>query len=44
MRREICPLTHLSDTHRIAPNMLASVRFTFAYYFYGFRSVAVGGA
>ena len=39
-----CPLTHLRERHRIAPNMLSSVRFYFAYYFNGLRSVAAGCA
>ena len=43
--RQIYPLTHPHERHRITPNMLSSVRFTFAYYFYGLRNpVAVGGA
>ncbi len=43
-RNKNCPLTHLRDAHRIAHNMLSAVRFYFAYYFNGLRSVAAGCA
>jgi len=38
-------LTHSHDWHRIAPNMLKSIRWFAFYFYYGFRdSVAGGGA
>jgi hypothetical protein len=38
-------LTHSRQWHRIAPNMLKSIRWFAFYFYYGFRNpVAVGGA